>query len=61
MKHERIEAPPNGFDLTAYMQANHILRINRFPKGGFSVAMEGDRLGTGKTVGEAIASARGLA
>ena len=54
----KVEARP-AFDLTSYMQVNRILRIARFKQGGFSVAMEGDRLGTGITVGEAIANARG--
>jgi hypothetical protein len=40
-------------DLTAIMERDGILRIARFPNGGFSVALEGNIIGTGKTVGEA--------
>lgn len=46
-----------GVDLTGIMRREGILRIARFRAGGFSVAMEGDILGTGKTVGEAYENA----
>lgn len=43
--------------LTAIMEDYGILRIARFKSGGFSVAMEGDVLGTGPTVGAAFDNA----
>lgn len=53
---QEIEAPP-GFDLTRYMQENSILRICN-TEIGFSVALQGNAWGSGKTVGEALHSAR---
>lgn len=52
----KIEAPPD-FDLTSYMQANGILRICNTDIG-FSVALKGNAWGSGKTVEEALHSAR---
>jgi hypothetical protein len=50
----------DGFDLTTFMQGNGILRIGRFDDN-FNVYLTGDKMGCGKTVGEAFANARGQA
>ena len=55
----KMEAPPD-FDLSTFMRVHGVLRIARVG-GNFTVAMEGDRLGTGQTVQEALESARGWA
>lgn len=44
-------------NLTRFMEANGIVRIARL-RPGYSVAMEGNILGTGETVEEALANAR---
>lgn len=46
----------NGFDLSAFMRKENILRISD-NGAGFSVYMRGDILGTGETVGEAFTNA----
>lgn len=46
-----------GFDLTAFMKREQIIRISD-NGGGFSVFMRGDILGTGETVGDAYENAR---
>lgn len=54
-------ADVNGFDLTAYMRTNGILRISdsspRQDGSSFAVRLTGDILGTGLTVGDALNSA----
>jgi hypothetical protein len=49
-----------GFDLTSFMRRNGVLRIAQLGDN-FSVYITGDRMGCGKTVGEAFANARGQA
>lgn len=48
----------DGFDLTSFMREQGILRIAQLGDN-FSVYITGDRMGCGKTVGEAFANARG--
>lgn len=50
----------DGFDLTSFMRDNGVLRIAQLGNN-FSVYIAGDKMGCGKTVGEAFANARGQA
>jgi len=45
-------------NLTEIMEREQIVKIERYPMGRFSVVLTHNRIGVGKSVGEALANAK---